>query len=129
VKAEEQARFNSMSEDELFAEGLDLFNAQRFYDCHEALEALWNRQQEPEKQFTQGIIQIAVGLYHWGRGNFAGAGKLIPRGLSRVKPFSPHHRGLAVDKFVTVTEQCIAGVSDGTPAVGIELPSLHPHLE
>lgn len=124
MKAEEVARFASMSEKELFAEGLQLFNTQHFYDCHEALEALWNRQQEPEKQFTQGIIQIAVGLYHWGRGNFTGAGKLIPRGLSRVKPFAPQHQGLNVERFVTVTEKCIECVTAGLAAEDKELPSL-----
>jgi predicted metal-dependent hydrolase len=68
-----------------FWHGIELFNAQEFYDCHEVLEAVWREQVEPERTLTQGIIQIAVGLYHAGRDNFVGAEKLLVRGLSRLE--------------------------------------------
>jgi uncharacterized protein len=96
--------FNSLSADELFETGIRMFNDEEFFACHEVLEALWNRQSEPEKQFTQGIIQIAVGLYHARRGNLVGANKLIPRGLERIRPFAPAHRGLKLAPFITQVE-------------------------
>lgn len=68
-----------------FWHGIDLFNKQEFFDCHEVLEDVWRDQTEPERTLTQGIIQIAVALYHAGRANFVGAEKLLTRGLARVE--------------------------------------------
>jgi predicted metal-dependent hydrolase len=122
--------FAAYTSEQLFADGIRMFNEQEFYDCHEVLEALWNREQEPEKQFTQGIIQIAVGLYHYLRGNLAGANKLIPRGLERIRPFSPEHKGLAVNEFIASVDRvrhnvAIAVEQQGRPAnESIELPKL-----
>jgi uncharacterized protein len=100
MSLEREKDFDSLSAEELFATGVQLFNDAEFYECHEVLEALWNRQLEPEKQFTQGVIQIAVGLYHASRGNLVGANKLLPRGLARVRPFAPEHRGLKLLPFI-----------------------------
>jgi len=77
-----------------FLKGIEEFNRQEFFECHETLEALWNKQPEPERQFTQGIIQIAVGYYHLLRGNHTGAIKLFTRGLKRITPFCPLYLGI-----------------------------------
>jgi uncharacterized protein len=68
-----------------FYRGVNLFNEQEFFECHEVLEDVWNEQPEPERQLTQGIIQIAVALYHAGRNNFVGAERLLNRGIPRVE--------------------------------------------
>ena len=56
-----------------FWEGIEQFNHQEFYACHDTLEALWMEADEPEKKFYQGILQIAVALYHLGNLNWRGA--------------------------------------------------------
>jgi len=68
-----------------FFEGIKLFNQEEFYDCHEVLEDVWKDQLNPEKQLTQGIIQVAVALYHSRRDNFVGAEKLLVRGEARIR--------------------------------------------
>lgn len=68
-----------------FFEGIELFNNEEFYDCHEVLEDVWNEQLDPEKQLTQGIIQVAVALYHVRRDNYVGAEKLLIRGQARIR--------------------------------------------
>ena len=47
-----------------FWQGVEQFNAGQYYACHDTLEALWIEAAEPEKTFYQGILQIAVALYH-----------------------------------------------------------------
>lgn len=89
---------------ENFNHGIELFNKREFYDCHEILEAVWKKQAEPERQLTQGIIQIAVAYYHALRGNKAGAIKLLTRGIPRVKPFLPGTAGLLLDQFLKDVE-------------------------
>ena len=81
--------------------GIDEFNRQEFFECHETLEALWQRQLDPQRQLTQGIIQIAVGYYHHLRGNQAGAIKLFTRGLERIRRFEPTHSGIDVRALAT----------------------------
>ena len=82
-----------------FEKGIAEFNRCQFFECHETLEALWQHQGEPERQFTQGIIQIAVGFYHLLRNNRTGAQRLFERGLGRIRRFPPDHLGLNMHEF------------------------------
>ncbi len=70
-----------------FLDGIDQFNKQEFFDCHETLEHLWMEDRSPERELIQGIIQIAVGYYHYLRSNRVGALKLLTRGLERIKKY------------------------------------------
>ncbi|MDY7012991.1 MAG: DUF309 domain-containing protein, partial [Cyanobacteriota bacterium] len=60
-----------------FQQGVEEFNRQEFYTCHDTLEALWMDSTEPDKTFYQGILQIAVGCYHLGNSNWHGAVTLL----------------------------------------------------
>ena len=76
------------------AEGALLFNAGRFFDCHEVWEDVWNAQPPAERQFLQGLIQIAVGCEHFNRGNLQGAAALLERGLRKIRKYGSRHRGV-----------------------------------
>jgi predicted metal-dependent hydrolase len=65
------------------------FNRGEWHDSHETLEDLWIGSEGEMRAFYQGLLQIAVALYHWQNGNFKGANILIESGmshLSRVRP-------------------------------------------
>jgi predicted metal-dependent hydrolase len=70
------------------------FNQREFFQCHETLEALWHRYDAYDRECIQGIIQIAVGYYHFLRGNNIGALKLLTRGTGRVLKFTPECFGI-----------------------------------
>jgi hypothetical protein len=54
--------------------GIELFNSQHFWECHEALEDAWmDLQQEPVRYIFWSVIQVATGLYHWKNNNVVGA--------------------------------------------------------
>ncbi|HKV41283.1 MAG TPA: DUF309 domain-containing protein [Blastocatellia bacterium] len=55
-----------------YLEGIELFNARRYYDAHEVWEEIWLRAEGQEKLFYQLLIQIAVALHHYERGNSLG---------------------------------------------------------
>jgi predicted metal-dependent hydrolase len=95
-ESQPEAQLDSQSDStlNLFTLGVAQFNQQHFYDCHETLEAFWKNQAMPEKELTQGIIQIAVGHHHLGQGNVKGALKLLVRGNARVQKFLPACMGL-----------------------------------
>ena len=65
-------------------EGIRLFNAQRFFDAHEALEAVWLKATGDEKVFLHGLIQIAAAFHHHTHGNQAGFGSLLEKGLEKL---------------------------------------------
>lgn len=100
----------------LFQKGIDEFNSRQFYDCHETLETFWRTQSEPERQLTQGIIQIAVAYYHLERGNVKGALRLFERGLPRVRAFAPVSMGLSLDDFILTVESQQAKLATGEVA-------------
>jgi uncharacterized protein len=77
-----------------FWEGVEQFNRGEFYTCHDTLEAIWIPALEPEKQLYQGIIQIAVALYHLSNGNWRGTVILMGEGLNRLRHYPDDHEGL-----------------------------------
>ena len=44
----------------LFEQGIELFNRQEFFECHEVLEAVWTPARGPERLFLQGLIHFAA---------------------------------------------------------------------
>lgn len=79
----------------LFRQGVELFNAGRFYECHEAFEAIWRSTTPEPRDLHQGLIQVAVGLHHWLQNRRAGAGRrVLARGRRRLAGLAPHEHGL-----------------------------------
>jgi hypothetical protein len=65
----------------------------RPFHAHEVLEASWKAAPAEERDFWQGLAQLAVGLTHARRGNAAGAVTLLRRGAARIRPYAgvdPH---------------------------------------
>jgi uncharacterized protein len=77
-----------------FERGVELFNARRFWEAHEAWEELWLASSGDEKQFLQGLIQLAAAYHHVQRGTFRGGVRLFDAALRRLEPFPAAHRGV-----------------------------------
>ncbi|MTJ52799.1 DUF309 domain-containing protein [Anabaena sp. UHCC 0253] len=86
---------------EEFWQSIEQFNAGQFYACHDILEALWIDSIEPDKTFYQGILQIAVGLYHLGNCNWRGAMILLGEGSNRLRRYLPSYGGINVEELFT----------------------------
>lgn len=85
----------------LFLRGIELFNAGDHYDCHEAFEEIWRSTTPEPKDLFQGLIQVAVGLYHFHeRGNRQVARRVLAKGRRRLAPFAPESHGLDVAGLV-----------------------------
>ncbi len=92
-----------------------LFNAGRYFECHEVIEDhLW-RPLPPgqEKDFHQGVLQIAVGLHHLRQQNLTGARHLLERGLNRLRPLRetpPFCHWLDLPRFLDDAEELLAAL-------------------
>jgi hypothetical protein len=65
----------------------------RPFHAHEVLEASWKAAPPDERDFWQGLAQLAVGLTHARRGNTTGAVTLLRRGAARISRYAgtdPH---------------------------------------
>ena len=57
-----------------------LFNAERYWECHETLEGLWRRKQGVEKRLLQGIILVCAAYVHHQKGEDGVALGVLGRG-------------------------------------------------
>ncbi len=93
------------------AEGIRLFNEQKYWECHEVLEDLWMEdRQDPVRNVYWAIIQVAAACIHYRDGNIVGCQGMIAkakekfrrcRDLSVVSELL--RRELDWDQFETVT--------------------------
>ncbi len=98
-----------------FWQGIEEFNQQHFYACHDILEALWIDAEQVDKQFYQGILQIAVGCYHLGNHNWRGAVILLGEGVSRLTNYQPTYYEIDVTKLVQESYHLLQGLQQIEP--------------
>ncbi len=66
-----------------------LWNEGLFFEVHEVLEAVWQRETGERRQALQGVIQIAVAYHHLAHGNPRGARTLLREGRARLAAVPP----------------------------------------
>jgi predicted metal-dependent hydrolase len=78
-------------------QGVEEFNRAYFFEAHEILEDLWRGTSGPLRLFYQGLIQLAVALYHLSNGNRRGALNLLEKGLAKLEAYRPVCQHIDVD--------------------------------
>ena len=97
----------------LFQQGIDLFNAGEFFECHEYLEEVWTFSQQPDRWFLQSLIHFAVGFYHHGRGNRNGATRQLGKGLRKIGAYLPEWDGVATGTIAEEVRERLAAIEAG----------------
>ncbi|NJM58127.1 MAG: DUF309 domain-containing protein [Synechococcales cyanobacterium RU_4_20] len=97
--------------------GADQFNNREFYACHDTFEAIWMETLD-DRTFYQGLLQIAVALYHLSNLNWQGATTLLGEGTGRLRPYLPEYEGIDVAQVCEQAQAILARLyADGKPAV------------
>lgn len=112
--------------EDCFERGIELFNAGRFFECHEAWEEVWKKSSGAEKLFYQGMIQAAVAILHALRGNRAGAASVYAKARAKLDPMPAEYMGLALGEFRESMREFFAKALD--PGCGESAP-LPPTLK
>lgn len=88
-----------MKYDPLYTAYLIYFNRDRdYFECHEVLEELWlARDKDPR---YKGLLQVAVGLYHFRNGNVRGGLKMMNSAYIRLQPYPADELGIDMGKLV-----------------------------
>jgi predicted metal-dependent hydrolase len=102
-------------DDPRFLKGIDEFNRQLFFECHETLEEIWMEDHGEDRKFYQGIIQIAAGYFKLEQGVPAGALKLWRTGLEKLEPYGPVFLGISVESLVGAVKDHLAQLESGRP--------------
>ncbi len=92
--------------DPRYLAGILFFNERDFFEAHEVWEELWADSTGPERRFYQGLIQAAVGLFHFGNRNLRGAIKLYHSSRAYMEPSGSPFLGLDVSLFWQQMAQC-----------------------
>ena len=80
-------------------EGIRLFNSGKFFEAHEALEAVWLKSVGEDKLFLHGLIQVAAAFHHLTRENRAGFRSLIEKGTQKLDRVAPVFMGIDVARL------------------------------
>lgn len=100
----------------LVDEGIEHFNAGRFFEAHESWEEIWRSTTPEPRELWRGLIQVAVGLYHHlVRGNSAPARRVLARGLRRVEGFAQGTERLDLDGLLAAARAWEEWLADAAP--------------
>lgn len=79
---------------------VEAFDRGRWFEAHEILESRWVTDRTGDRDFFQGMIQVAVALHHHASGNPAGAEGLARSARRRLDRYRPSHHGVDVDRLL-----------------------------
>ncbi len=102
--------------------GVRLWDEQRYFEAHECLEAVWHAAPELDRDFWQGVIQVAVAGVHAQRGNPAGATALLDRAGSRLESYPERHRGVDVAALRSFCAEAAESLRQGLAGHDLRVP-------
>ena len=83
-------------------EGIRLFNEQKYWECHEALEDVWMEdRQDPTRNIYWAVIQVAAACIHYRDSNLIGAQGMIFKAKEKFRRCRDMHllSALAFEKL------------------------------
>ncbi|MFD0869977.1 DUF309 domain-containing protein [Paenibacillus residui] len=88
----------------LYLAYLHYFNTERdYFECHEVLEELWL--EEGRNLLYQGLLQVAVALYHFRNGNKNGARKMFAQAIDKLRKYPPDSLGIDLGQLLSESEK------------------------
>ena len=95
------------SEADLLDEARDLFNGERYWECHEVLEGLWRQKQGDEKKLLQGIILLCAAFVHHQKGEDSVALGVLRRALPQLEFSMPGYGGFKINQLRQAAESVL----------------------
>ena len=106
-----QSRVPARREEEMLREGIDLFNQERFWEAHEALEEIWHPATGVERDIIQGLILTAAALVHYQKNEKAVCISILGRAVEKLGTLD-NFKGLDIKRLRAGIEQIL---KDNTP--------------
>lgn len=97
------------------AEGIRLFNAQKYWECHEELEHHWLEDPGPIRNVYWAVIQVAASMIHYRNDNIIGARGLLKKAkqkFDRCEQFNVESKLLDENLSWSVLKKMVREVPD-----------------
>ncbi len=118
--------------DQAYIDYLAHFHGTRdYFECHELLEERWKEDTPLDKQsLWVGLIQLSVSLYHYRRGNQAGALRTLGKAKDIIenKQDQLDSYGLDQNRMLSLLDTLQENINQGNAYQSIELPIIHEKL-
>lgn len=99
-----------------FRLGCDDFNSERFFECHEHFEEVWQLETGPVRDLYKGLIQVAAAFVHLQRGKFIGGERLLRTALAYLAPYRERGAmGFDVEQICRAAEEMYGRVVAAGP--------------
>lgn len=102
--------------------GVALWNDERLFEAHECLEHVWHAAPHADRDFWQGVIQVAVGGVHLQRDNLDGALAILAKARDRLAGYPDVHRGVDVEQLVVFCVGARAALQDAGAVIEVGFP-------
>jgi len=100
------SRISARGEEEMLREGIDLFNQERFWEAHEALEEIWHPAKGVERDIIQGLILTAAALVHYQKNEKSVCVSILGRAREKLGTLN-HFKGLDISRLRASMEQIL----------------------
>ena len=113
--------------------GADLWNAHRWFDCHDEWESLWKsvkheRKREPardpRRDLVHGLILLAVAYHHWTRANLIGVKRKLHDARKLLARYPERVEGVHLAPFLLQVYEDLQRGIDGEPYRSDRVPAL-----
>lgn len=101
-----------------------------YFECHEVLEEYWKSLEGERKIVWVGLIQTAVGFYHYRRENRGGARRMFEKSKSIIEKekASIEKLGLHAEHYLQLLETQIKKIESNLPYESVNLPIIDQSL-
>jgi len=93
-----------------YLQGIAYFNDGKYFEAHEVWEEVWMPCSGDAKRFYQGLIQVAVCLHHFEKGNTRGARKLYHSSRRYLSAYGRWYEGIDLTRLLQGMQHCLAEV-------------------
>ena len=88
-----------LDKDKGLEDGIFYFNNERFWECHEAFEGVWNQCYGREKELVQGIILVSVAFAHAQENEESIGIGMLKRALDKLGTSPSMYHSIDVDRI------------------------------
>lgn len=117
--------------------GVELWNARRWFECHDELEGAWKAvkhekkrepAQDPRRDFLHGLILLAVAYHHWSKGNRVGVQRKRKEAVALLASYPAEVYGVRLHAFVEAVAADLEWGQRGAPYSTARPPPLESRL-
>ncbi len=83
------------------SEGVSLFNDKKYFECHDYFEDLWMQCSNRDRLFYQGMVQAAVGCYHYNQNHYNSAINQFRKSIDKLKLYPDVFLGVGLANLIS----------------------------